>query len=98
MRFCSIQSLSDCTNVYIITFDHNESYTVGEFIGAILKDRGKSEWGYFRIDQTDHFISYKNGILLNPENPMLDEEILSAPVKSVQSNGGWSRMDYRIFI
>ena len=45
MRFCSIQSLGDCTDVYVIIFDHNEKYTVGEFMSTILKGRGKEEWG-----------------------------------------------------
>lgn len=98
MRFCSIQSLGDCTDVYVITFDSNEKYTVGEFIGAILKGRGKSEWGYFRTEPTKHAISYKDGLLVNTDNPIFDEEILATPVKNVQANGGWSRMDYRIFI
>ena len=43
MRFCSIQSLGDCTDVYVVIFDNDEKYTVGEFIGAILKDRGRKE-------------------------------------------------------
>ena len=98
MRFCLVKSLGDCTSVYNISFNYNEKYTVGEFIGAILKDRGKKEWGYFRIDQIQHFISYKDGLLLNTDNPMFDEEVLSIPVKSVQCNGGWSRMGYCIFI
>lgn len=41
MRFYSIKDLGDCTSVYDISFDYNEEYTVGEFIGAILSDRGK---------------------------------------------------------
>ena len=98
MRFCSIQSLGDCTDVYVIIFDHDEKYTVGEFIGAILKDRGKSEWGCFIVESTNNAISYKDGLLANTDNPIFDEEILATPVKTVQANGGWSRMDYRIFI
>ena len=98
MRFCSIQSLGDCTDVYVITFDSNEKYTVGEFIGAILKGRGKSEWGYFKVESTNHAINYKNGSLINTDNPIFDEEILATPVKTVQANGGWSMMNYRIFI
>ena len=99
MRFYSIKDLGDCTSVYDISFDYNEEYTVGEFIGAILSDRGNKEWGYFKICPTQHGINYKDGLLLNTDdNPMLDEEIVSIPVKSVQCNGGWSRMDYYIYI
>ena len=98
MRFCSIQSLGDCTDVYVIIFDHNESYTVGEFMSTILNGRGKEEWGYFRIDSTIYSITYKDGSFINTDNPIFDEEILATPVKTVQANGGWSRMDYRIFI
>ena len=35
MRFYSIKDLGDCTSVYDISFDYNEEYNVGEFIGAI---------------------------------------------------------------
>ena len=98
MRFYSIKDLGDCTSVYDISFDYNEEYTVGEFIGAILSDRGKKEWGYFKIDSTIYSITYKDGSFINTDNPIFDEEILSIPVKSVQCNGGWSRMDYYIYI
>ena len=98
MRFCLVKSLGDCTSVYNISFNYNEKYTVGEFIGAILKDRGKKEWGCFIVESTNNAINYKDGLLANTDNPIFDEEILATPVKTVQANGGWSRMDYRIFI
>ena len=37
MRFCSIQSLGDCTDVYVIIFDHNES--TARFIENLYKNK-----------------------------------------------------------
>ena len=38
-KYYTVEDLGDCTSVYDISFDYNEEYTVGEFIGAILSNR-----------------------------------------------------------
>lgn len=50
MNFILCASSTDCTDSYHISFDKDEEYTVGEFIGKILKERGQREWGKFEIN------------------------------------------------
>lgn len=81
----------DCTNSYSIHLD--KEYTVDEFINTILKKR-PNEWGYIKIPSICK-ISYSNGNLTDGEFPY---EILSKNIKNVDSHGGWSNMDYTIYI
>ena len=99
MNFILRASFTDCTDSYVISFDKDEEYTVGEFISRILKERGQKEWGTFEIHDSKYGIGYRFGNLTNiNNNPMLDDDILSIPIKNVYCNGGWSRMDYCIYI
>lgn len=98
MNFILRASFTDCTNSYVISFDKGEEYTIGEFISKILKERGQKEWGKFEINNSIYSIGYRFGNLTSTDNPMLDDNILSIPIKDVYCNGGWSNMNYNIHV
>lgn len=83
----------DCTAPYEVNLD--KEYLVREFIEEVLKN--KREWGYIGI-KTDNIwkyfgdpkCEYRYGKLLNT----LPDDYMSRKIKSVTTDGGWSRMDY----
>lgn len=91
MIFHMIESYGDCTSSYNITLDKN--YTVEEFINIILKDR-PNEWGSIEVSNID-VCRYSQGKLLN-EN--FSSDILHKNIKKVVSHGGWTLMDYIIYL
>ena len=75
--------------------------TVEEFISCVLKEYPQ-DWGYIGIYNSKNFsvfgdpkLSYERGNLITDSMP---EDILSKKIKLVKANGGWSRMDYIIFL
>lgn len=85
---------SDCTCAYDVELD--KEYTAADFVAAVLKDNVE-EWGKFRIKKKTNAIDsfeYRYGKLINsPFNASLNYKIQKA-----YASGGWSRMDYTLYI
>lgn len=81
---------SDCTAPYDIKL--NRDCTVEEFIETVLKEY-KDEWGSFNIVNGAKS-EYKNGVLIDE----IPKEILSKNIKVVKGVGGWTCMDYQIWL
>ena len=87
-------SSRDCTAPYKVILD--KEYTVKEFISDVLSINPR-EWGYIGIKKRGHifgspYCEYRYGNL----KYNLPEEIQDKKILSVESSGGWSRMDYLI--
>ena len=80
--------LGDCTCYYEIKF--NRIMTLKDFVESIFK---KNEWGY--IDVNNFRIEYKKNKIIYGTFP---PEYYLKTIKSCTTNGGWSRMDYRIVL
>lgn len=82
----------DCTAPYDIDFF--ESYTVKEFVDDILSN--KEEWGWITIhfDKTERTFEYRDGGLKTE----LPKELLSRTIVFAGASGGWSRMDYHLYL
>ena len=87
----------DCTAPYWVELD--KDYTVEEFIQTVLTI--KYEWGYIKIHQRPPVsffdypeCEYRHGKLLTN----LPQEYLYKPVKFAEAAGGWSRMDYVLYL
>lgn len=94
MVFSIIESYGDCTNKYNISL--SKEYTVGEFIDTILKER-TDEWGSMEILSASvcSYCSYYKGNLTNKK---FAPDVLSKNIRKVVGHGGWTRMDYIIYI
>lgn len=92
MRFCMLESYGDCTSSYSIYLD--KEYTVGEFISTVLKERS-NEWGNIQIFNTDSCCTYSKGKI---NNNSFAPDILSKDIKKVTGHGGWTLMDYIIYV
>lgn len=85
----------DCTAPYRVELD--KEYTVSEFVQTVLTiDR---EWGYIGIYCKDEIFGkptceYKWGKLLYA----LPDNVLNKKIVDVKADGGWSRMDYLLWI
>lgn len=89
----------DCTAPYSIRLHGN--VTVREFIEAVLEN--KNEWGYVEVVKGKSksafdsrlTVGFRHGELENglPENKLLDRK-----VKSASASGGFSRMDYCLYV
>lgn len=84
----------DCTAPYNVKLD--KEYTVNEFINAVLT---KNEWGYIGIYCQGTFFGepkceYRYDKLLYT----LPDNVLNKNVIKVKADGGWSRMDYLLWI
>lgn len=91
MRFYIINSYGDCTSSYGINLD--KEYTVGEFIDTIFKERS-DEWG--SIDIVNHYArSYNKGKF---SYNGFEEDMLNKKIKKVTAHGGWTYMEYNIYI
>ena len=91
MKYLIISSLDDCTDIYEVNLE-GKTYTVGEFIKEIFTKRS-NEWGIIEIEGVDT-INYRDGEII----PRLDNEILDKKIRKVIAQGGWSRMDYTIYL
>jgi hypothetical protein len=85
-------SLSDCTNTYEVNLE-GKKYTVEEFIQMIFTER-PNEWGNIEIYGID-VINYRGGKIVSQH---FNNDLLNKPVKHVIAYGGWSRMDYVIYL
>lgn len=88
----------DCTAPYDVILDN--PYTVGEFVEEALATRS-NEWGNFDVmgSRSDYFhptarVKYRYGKLLET----LPENLLSMQIERVKAHGGWSNMDYQLYI
>ena len=84
----------DCTAPYEVELD--KEYTVNEFVQAVLTKR---EWGYIGIDCRGEIFGrpkceYRDDKLLYS----LPDNVLNKKVIKVKASGGWSRMDYLLWI
>lgn len=86
----------DCTAPYKVT--NYKSTTVREFIDEVIRERS-NEWGYFSINGgfvlNNDRCEYRYGKLLYdfPDSSVLDKRI-----DHINGDGGWSRMDYSIYV
>lgn len=87
----------DCW-AYDIVLD--KEYTVREFIQTVLDNR-PDEWGYIRIGKQRSifggpYIEYKYGEIIH--NPTAMEEVMNRKIDHVRSVGGWTAMDYWLYL
>lgn len=91
MRFDMLHSYGDCTSSYNIVLD--KSYTVEEFINTIFNERN-NEWG--TIDIFSHYSrAYNKGKFTYNT---FEQCLLDKKIKKVTGHGGWTNMDYVIYI
>lgn len=95
-------TFGDCTAGYAVTLDH--TYTVRELIQEIISNK-KEEWGRIGIapkkPQRDCYsifgepnCEYRYGKLLSN----LPDELLDKKIHQVKAHGGWSNMDYLLYL
>ena len=85
------KTFGDCTAGYEVALD--KRYSVKEFIDEVLT---KKEWGKIRVidDNENPFCEYKeNTIVVQMPTDYLDEIVIKAT-----AHGGWSNMDYNLFL
>lgn len=93
MKFIIIaDSFGDCTSTYEVNLEGKE-YTVEEFIQMIFTER-PNEWGNIEVYGID-VINYRGGEIVSQR---FNNDLLNKPVKRVTACGGWSRMDYTIYL
>ncbi len=87
----------DCTASYFVDLD--KEYTVSEFIKTVLTRN--DEWGYIKIHQrppVSYFdypkCEYRYGKLLSK----LPDKYMDKTIKLVEGDGGWSAMDYVLYL
>lgn len=88
---------SDCTALYDVILD--KEYTVKEFVDTVLTRDG--EWGYIYVMHMEDkslfenpHCEYRYGELLSN----LPEEVLDRKISDVSAGGGWSSMDYFLYL
>lgn len=89
---------SDCTAPYDVIMD--KPYTVGEFINEVLTTR-TNEWGEFVVKHKgcSYFDRMANTeYRYGKKESAMPEDIASLPIKEVKASGGWSNMDYDLFV
>ena len=93
MKFTQLHATgSDETAPYSVT--EFKAKTVGEFINEVL-DSHKGDWGYFHVSHPNlrgYKCEYRYGKIVSP----ISENANKYEIESVESSGGWSRMDYFI--
>lgn len=88
----------DCTAPYDVDFE-GRTYTVTDFIRGLLEERS-GDWGKIRIYIDPRFRSiepsceYKYGALLT----QLPDEFLNREIYHAKASGGWSNMDYYLYL
>lgn len=82
----------DCTAPYDIDF--YEKCTLKEFIDEVLSC--KDEWGYIDIrhNKISFRVEYRYGELKTP----ISNEIFGRTVIFAEASGGWTRMDYKLYL
>ena len=85
----------DETSSYRVDFP--EGMTVAEFIPAIIK-QNLNEWGDIEISWHHHkVVKYKQGEW-EIVNEKVYETVKNKEIYSIISNGGWTNMDYTLYI
>ena len=91
----------DCTAPYEVRFHKNEELTVKEFVDQVLLD--VREWGTIGIYNEQKFrisgnpaIFYRYGKIKN--DITFDKDILDSIVTAASAHGGWTCMDYLLYI
>ena len=94
----------DCTSS--VYFELKGDPTVKQLCDDILTN--VNEWGYIGIAEKtgglfgDPHIQYFNGKYVDANRHLIDfnlpEEIANSKVRDVEANGGWSRMDYLLYL
>ena len=96
MKFkCTGGPYGDCTSDYDVIFE--KPYTVSELINEVLQ---KKEWGYIGIyDGKSVFgnpnCEYRKDKIITESLP---KKYMNKFVKKCKASGGWSRMDYWIYL
>lgn len=93
----STPTAGDCTAGYSVSLD--KEYTVDEFIKEVLTNK---EWGYIGIHNEGQAwfsrgnpnCEYRGDKLITE----MDKDFLNHKVKAAKASGGYSRMDYTIYI
>lgn len=93
----STQMGSDCTCGYDVLLDRE--YTVEDFVNTVLIEKN-NEWGYIGIYKPhkifgDPCCEYRYGMLSAKSLPA---EYLQKKIIKVSASGGWTRMDYILWI
>ena len=88
---------SDCTSAYAVMI--TEQGTVRDFIDTILRDK-TNEWGYIGIASSESSfgqprMEYAYG-KSNSRDAMKEYE--NKQIQSIRADGGWSRMDYILYV
>ena len=98
MNFIYVSDRGDESSEYNVELD--KSYTIGEFIDAMLKER-PDEWGRIRV-------LIKPLEIFSPKNPCYEyshgklksnipqTNILTKPIRSIKAHSGWTLTDYFI--
>lgn len=84
----------DCTCGYDVKLDRE--YTIEEFINTVLK-KYANEWGIFEVKRGSNAIDsfeYSYGKLASEPNNVYQD----CKIKEVYASGGWSRMDYVLYL
>jgi len=91
--FQTSETFGDSTAKYDITMSHD--YSVKEFITEVLTQK---EWGKISVyDENRNLLSsgeYNGKKLTIP----ISEDILSKQICEANSHGGWSNMDYFLYV
>lgn len=92
---------SDCTSLYYISF--YKEYTVAEFIGEVLT-KYPNEWGNIIIKKQHDMsgaclghVDYSHGELVGKKDIRM-KELLDYKIIHGSAHGGWSAMNYVLFI
>ena len=87
----------DCTCGYTVAFDRE--YTVGEFIDNVLCKRS-TEWGYIEVrsNRTQTEIDYCSYSLGSLAENLHDVDLRQLTVLSATASGGYSRMDFVLYV
>ena len=95
MRFTKIgKERGDCTCDYHVT--EYRSLTVRDFVDEVLCTY-PNEWGYISVGGSFVFhphCEYRFGKLLSA----LSDDLLDKRIMRVDGDGGWSRMDYSLYV